>query len=176
MTNANSLSISLRSLLLAWLSLALFPVVGAGAKEPAKPASEYFAIQLGDKVVRMQLAVLPQEMERGLMFRKTLKPDEGMLFVYPKPQGLGFWMRNTPLPLDIGFFDAEGRLREIYPLYPHDETTVKSKGENLQYALEVNQGWFRNEKVSPGARLDLKALSRALLERGFDPTKFGLQP
>ena len=99
MTNANSLSISLRSLLLAWLSLALFPVVGAGAKEPAKPASEYFAIHLGDKVVRMQLAVLPHEMERGLMFRKTLKPDEGMLFVYPKPQGLGFWMRNTPLAL-----------------------------------------------------------------------------
>ncbi len=84
-TNANSLSISHRSLLFAWLGLVLFPVMSAWAKEPAKPASEYFAIQLGEKVVRMQLAVLPQEMARGLMFRKSLKPDEGMLFVYGKP-------------------------------------------------------------------------------------------
>lgn len=156
----------------------LFLVVGSwgGAADAAKPSSEYFPIQVGDKVVRMQLAVNSHEMERGLMFRKSMKPDEGMLFVYGRPQGLGFWMRNTSLPLDIGFFDADGRLREVYPLYPFDETTVKSKSESLQFALEVNQGWFRSNQVTPGARIDFKALRQALTARGFDPAKFGLRP
>ncbi|MBL9207898.1 MAG: DUF192 domain-containing protein [Opitutaceae bacterium] len=156
----------------------LFLVVGSwgGATDAVKPASEYFPIQVGDKVVRMQLAVNSHEMERGLMFRKSMKSDEGMLFVYGRPQGLGFWMRNTSLPLDIGFFDADGRLREVYPLYPFDETTVKSKSESLQFALEVNQGWFRSNRVTPGARIDFKALQQALAARGFDPAKFGLRP
>ena len=124
----------------------------------------------------MQVAALPPELEHGLMERRDLGRDEGMLFVFRTPQTLSFWMRNTPTPLDLGYFTPSGELAEIYPLYPFDEVPVKSRGDRLQFALEMNQGWFRERGVKPGARLDLKAVAAALKERGLDPSRFGLAP
>ncbi|MBS0662690.1 MAG: DUF192 domain-containing protein [Verrucomicrobia bacterium] len=123
----------------------------------------------------MQVAVLPTEMERGLMGRRDLGPDQGMIFVYQQPQVMAFWMHNTPTPLDIGFFLPSGELAEIYPLLPFDERTVRSRGDTLQFALEMNQNWFHGQGLRPGAKLDLKALAAALRARDFDPRKFGLE-
>lgn len=135
---------------------------------------DHFEIKVGDRTVHMQLAVLEAEMQRGLMERTDLGADEGMLFVYLRPQRMSFWMHNTPTPLDIGFFDAAGELREIYPLHPFDEKPMASRGTQLQFALEVNQGWFQANGVRPGARLDLKAVAAALKARDFEPRRFGL--
>lgn len=146
----------------------------AAAAAASKTVADFFPIRVGDRTVRMQLAVRPDEMQRGLMGRKDLGRDDGMIFVYEKPQRLSFWMRNTPTPLDIGFFGAGGALEEVYPLHPFDETSVGSRSEALQYALEMNQGWYARNDVKPGAKLDLKALAAALKERGFDPKRFGL--
>jgi uncharacterized protein len=147
-----------------------------GADQPVAPktVADYFPIKVGERTVRMQLAVLSAEQQQGLMFRRDLGPDDGMLFPYRTPQVMSFWMRNTPTPLDIGFFDADGVLREIYPMYPHDETTVRSRGERLKYALEMNQGWYRDHGVRPGATLDVAAFAAALKARGFDPATYGL--
>jgi uncharacterized protein len=139
-----------------------------------KTVADYFPIKVGDRTVRMQLAVHPAEMQRGLMERRDLGRDDGMIFIYEKPQRMSFWMRNTPTPLDIGFFSREGVLEEVYPLYPFDETSVSSRGDRLQFALETNQGWFRENGIKPGAQLDLKALVAALKARGFKPQRFGL--
>jgi uncharacterized protein len=139
-----------------------------------KSVADYFPIRVGEKTIRMQLAVRDAEMQRGLMERRDLGRDEGMIFIYARPQGLSFWMRNTPTPLDIGFFDASGTLKEVYPLHPFDETPVKSRSETLQFGLEMNQGWYRQNGVAPGAKLDLKALAEALKARGFEPKQFGL--
>lgn len=146
----------------------------AGAPKGNRTVSDFFPISVGGRTVRMQLAVRPAEMQRGLMERRDLGRDDGMLFIYDKPQAMQFWMRNTPTPLDIGFFSPEGRLEEIYPLHPYDEKTVGSRGNRLQFALEVNQGWYRENGVKPGATLDLKALAEALKARGFDPRRLGL--
>jgi uncharacterized membrane protein (UPF0127 family) len=170
----------------AWLTtvfvgvaLAAFTVAGCKRDTEStavpKTVADYFAIKVGDKVVRMQLAVREDEMMRGLMERTNLGRDEGMLFVYAHPQRMSFWMRNTPTPLDIGFFDASGNLQEIYPMYPFDETSVSSHGTGLSFALEMNQGWFRENAVRPGAKLDLTALAAALKARGFEPFRFGLE-
>jgi uncharacterized membrane protein (UPF0127 family) len=83
-------------------------------------------------------------------------------------------MRNTPTPLDIGFFRADGSLAEVYPLHPFDETRVASRAEDLQFAVELNQGWFRANGVRPGSRLDLDAVRAALRARGFEPRRYGL--
>jgi uncharacterized membrane protein (UPF0127 family) len=139
-----------------------------------KTVADFFPIKVGDKTVRMQLAVHAAEMQRGLMGRRDLGRDDGMLFVYDKPQQMNFWMRNTPTALDIGFFTREGVLEEVYPLFPFDEKTVGSRSDRLQFALEVNQGWFKENGIRPGDKLDLKALAAALKERGLDPRKFGL--
>ena len=132
-----------------------------------KTVADFFDIRVGDKPVRMQLAVRQDEMERGLMERRDLGENDGMLFVYDGPQQMSFWMRNTPTPLDIGFFNASGVLQEIYPLHPFDETSVKSRSDQLQFALETNQGWYHRNSIKPGAQLDLAALATALKARGF---------
>jgi len=161
--------------------MTLLMVTGCGRSDAPqsqaaeKPVTEFFVIQVGDKPVRMQLAVKPREMERGLMERRDLKADEGMLFVYPGTQQMSFWMRNTPTPLDIGFFTADGALREIYPLHPFDERPVSSRSNELKFALEMNQGWFAKNEVKPGAKMDLKALADALRARGFEPWEYGVR-
>ena len=147
---------------------------GAATAAAPKTVMDDFPIKVGDRTVRMQLAVLPAEMQRGLMERRDLGPDDGMIFVYDKPQQMSFWMRNTPTPLDIGFFTSDGRLVEIHPLHPFDEKTVNSHSRELRFALEMNQGWYRAGGIKPGAKLDLKALAAALTARGFKPARFGL--
>lgn len=139
----------------------------------SKTVADFFPVKIAGKTLRMQVAVNPPEMQRGLMGRKDLGPDDAMIFVYAKPQQLSFWMRNTPTPLDIGFFNASGILEEVYPLYPFNENAVPSRSSRLQLAVETNQNWYRENGIKPGAQIDLKALSAALRARGFDPRRFG---
>ncbi len=153
---------------------------GCGQSEPAevvtpKTVADYFEIRVGERPVQMQLALQQSEMQHGLMARLELAPDSGMLFVYLKPQRMSFWMRNTPLPLDIGFFGSDGRLREIYQLHPFDETPVSTRGNKLQFALEMNQGWFKANDIRPGDQLDLAQLKSALQERDYRSEQFGLE-
>lgn len=154
----------------------VFAGCGADANKSAEPKSvdDRFAIKVGDHTVQMQLAVRAEETQRGLMFRKSMKEDEGMVFVFERPQVQSFWMRNTEIPLDIAFFDADGTLKEFYPAYPHDETPVASRGRR-QFVLEMNQGWFSRAGVKPGVQMDLHALADALRARGFKPEAFGLR-
>jgi len=157
-----------------WLALAL---AGCGAAEPEPPpvpktVNDWFPITVGDVTIDMQLAVTSAEMQRGLMGRTDLGPQEGMLFVYRGRTQMSFWMRNTPTPLDIAFFTSDGVLREIYKLHPHDERPVRSRRDDLQYALEVVQGGFARLGIKPGDQLDLAAVAQGLQDRGFNPGSF----
>ena len=138
-------------------------------------SDSYFEIGLGERIISVQLAVSPSEMERGLMFRKSLDPNQGMLFVYRDARQRSFWMRNTSIPLDIGFFSREGILREVYPLYPFDESSTASRSKEIQLAIEMNQEWFAMNGVPTGAKIDLEALTNALKQRGFDSDAFKFQ-
>ena len=91
----------------------------APAASAPKTVADYFPIKVGDKTVRMQLAVRNDEMQRGLMERRDLGRDDGMIFVYEKPQQMGFWMHNTPTALDIGFFGSNGVLERAFAT-PHE--------------------------------------------------------
>lgn len=173
MENANPLS----RLILAALVLGLAACRERPPEAPAAPktVADHFDMGVGGRTVHVQLAVLPVELERGLMGRRDLGPDDGMIFVFAEPQRLSFWMHDTPTPLDVGFFTPYGELAEVYPMFPYDERSVSSRGSGLRFALEVNQGWFASRQVRPGARLDTRALAAALRARGFDPGKFGVR-
>ncbi len=151
-------------------------LTGCGGKDEAatvpKTAEDWFAIKVGGAVIDMQVAVRSAEMERGLMGRRDLRDDQGMLFVYRSAQPLSFWMRNTPTPLDLGFFTSDGVLREVYPLHPFDETPVKSRRDDVQFALELKRGGFAQHGIKVGARLDTAALAAALEARGFTVRQF----
>lgn len=162
----------------AFVLLALLAACGgsdAGKNAEPRTVDDRFTIRVGGRPVQLQVAALPAELQKGLMFRQTMGADEGMLFVFAEPQPQSFWMRNTTLPLDIGYFDAAGELKEIYPLYPLDERPVPSRSRGIQFCLEMNQGWFKQADVKPGARLDLKAVAAALHARGLKPAAAGLR-
>ena len=150
---------------------------GADAAKNARPRTvdDRFPIKVGDRVVQMQIAAQVEEMQKGLMFRQSMGADEGMLFIYPAPTQMGFWMRNCEFIQNIGFFDAGGVLKETYEMYPHDERTVSSHAHDLQFALEMNQGWYERNGLKPGAKLDLRAVAEALKARGFKPEAWGLR-
>ena len=111
-------------------------------------------LSFGHAEVAVELAIDPHTQAKGLMYRDSLPENQGMLFVFERPKQMSFWMRNTHIPLDIGYFTADGILREIYPLYPHDETSRRSIRSNLLFALEVNQGWYEKHGVKPGDKFD----------------------
>ena len=129
----------------------------------------YFPIKVGSIELELQLAIDPNEQARGLMHREALAPRHGMLFVFTMPKERGFWMRNTLIPLDLGYFNARGSLLEIHRLYPHDEKIVRSISKNIQFALELEQGQMKAIGIQPGDQLDLAALADALSARGIDP-------
>ena len=145
-----------------WLSLvllantALWPAfleVRADQGAPADAQSALIAVRVGDAVIRVEIADDPESHLRGLMGRETLAPDTGMLFVYPRAQPLAFWMKNTPLDLDIGFFDSQGRLLNIEAMIAYDEVTRHRSQGPARYALETPRDWFSRNAIQPGARL-----------------------
>ena len=102
-------------------------------------AGALLTLKMGEKTFNLELATTPAQRQRGLMFRDSLPQDGGTIFVFDEPEVLSFWMRNTRIPLDIAYIDSEGRILDILPLEPFNETPVPSSGLAL-YAIEVNRG------------------------------------
>lgn len=116
----------------------------------------YFPLSIDQKEFFVQIAIDPKEHRQGLMFRNSLDENHGMLFAFSYPKQVAFWMKNVPIPLDIGYFDSNGRLIEIHSLYPNDETQIVSKSHSIQYTLEMNKGWYHENKISTGKYIDLE--------------------
>ncbi len=85
----------------------------------------------------------------GLMFRREMAWDDGMLFVFPDSDQRYFWMKNTLIPLSIAFMDNQGMILNILEMPPQTEQTFPSAGP-ARFALEMNAGWFTKEGVKPG--------------------------
>ena len=139
---------SRRALLLAFV-LAL---AGCGdGTAPAVPGAQLPVgwLTVGGHRITVELARHPEERSRGLMFRGSLPPDHGMLFLFERDEVQGFWMRNTTIPLSIAYADAHGKIVRIADLEPLDERPVTSIAP-ARYALEMNRGWFAAHGVVAG--------------------------
>ncbi|MGZ0709222.1 DUF192 domain-containing protein [Coraliomargarita sp. W4R53] len=132
---------------------------------PSANSQTYFPISIGDSELQLQLALNSAEQQKGLMYRDSLAVGHGMLFLFDQPDKRSFWMHNTRIPLDIGYFDASGRLQEVHKLFPYDETSVPSNSREVLIAVETNRGWYAAHNISPGARIDIDALQTALKQR-----------
>lgn len=132
-------------------------------------AESFWEIPVDAATLTLELALGEEEMARGLMFREELQPGSGMLFLYPQPRQLSFWMRNTPLPLDIAFFDVTGTIREIHRLYPFDETPVRSASDAIVGAIEMKRGEFARLGLGVGSRIDAPVLEKAIRQSGRNP-------
>jgi hypothetical protein len=111
------------------------------------------ALTVNGHRITAEVAATSEQRATGLMNRFSLQPDHGMLFVFERPEPLGFWMKNTFIPLSIAFLDAEGRILNIDDMAPQTETTHRSRGPGL-YALEMRKGWFLERGIKAGDRVD----------------------
>jgi uncharacterized membrane protein (UPF0127 family) len=118
--------------------------------------NEKIYLKIQKRVLLVEIADTPAKRSTGLMYRKSLGKNEGMLFVYPEEDFLSFWMKNTFIPLSIGFFDKNGVLLETYDMRPNQTLETYESRKKAIYALEVNQGWFRENGIAPGAVLILE--------------------
>jgi uncharacterized membrane protein (UPF0127 family) len=123
----------------------------------AKPSSRLDTVEIltmrGRVKFTVELAVTKAEQERGLMFRKALAPDRGMLFPYKPPQRAAFWMKNTLIPLDIIYIAPDGRVLSIARnAVPRDLTPIPSGGV-IGGVLEIAGGRAAQLGILPGDRV-----------------------
>ena len=106
----------------------------------------------GMHVVTAEVAANEAARMKGLMFRESLEPNHGMLFVFEQPNVQCFWMKNTVLPLSIAFIRADGVITNLADMAPMTEASHCST-EPVRYTLEMEQGWFTKHGVSAGKQL-----------------------
>lgn len=112
----------------------------------------------------VELAANPKDQERGLMYRKQLPPDEGMLFIFDSEEKRTFWMKNTYVALDIVFLDRSGTVVAIAPsAKPLDETLIPSNVP-AQYVLEINAGLAQQQGIKIGSQLIFRNIPTAGLD------------
>lgn len=130
----------------------------AWAKEPAKGlrTTPLKKILVGKTPLWVEVAETLEKQERGLMFRRSMPENEGMLFVYKEPIEMSFWMRNTFIPLDIAFIGADGLILNIHQAHPLDESVLYRSAGSAKYVIETNQGWFARHGLGPGDKVTLR--------------------
>lgn len=107
-----------------------------------------------------QLALTPEQQSIGLMYRKEMPQNEGMLFVFPNPSQQCFWMKNTVLPLTAAFVADDGTIVNLADMKPQT-TNSHCSTKPVRYVLEMNQGWFAKKGVKAGAKLSGQPFTEA---------------
>ena len=134
----------------------------------------FFDFKIGDVPIKVETAVLPEERSRGLMFRESIALNGGMLFVFEKGTSQRFWMKNTRIPLDIGYLSPSGVLLEIHKAKPFDTSGVPSKSNDIKFVLELNADAYRKLGISIGSRISLKRVFEIIEYRGLNPSDYNL--
>lgn len=109
--------------------------------------------------IAAEVAQSPGERQIGLMYRRSMPSNDGMLFVFEDAQVHCFWMKNTLLPLSIAFLADDGRIVNIEDMAPNTEESHCPK-QKVRYALEMNQGWFAKRGFKSGMRLEGEPFGR----------------
>ena len=104
--------------------------------------------------LRIEIADTPHKQQQGLMFRKKLEDDAGMLFKFNNPQKLKFWGVNTYIPLDIAFISPNNTISKISHIKPLSNKIVYSD-EDCHIAIEANLDYFKKNKIKIGDKIDL---------------------
>ena len=124
----------------------------AAAQEPQTDLPRV-RLSAGMYQIDAQVAHTPAQRMIGLMFRKEMPQQEGMLFVFDQPSEQCFWMKNTLLPLSAAFIDDNGTVVNVEEMKPQTLDSHCS-AKPVRYVLEMNQGWFAKKGIKPGAKLN----------------------
>ena len=133
------------------------PLAPAPGTPPAgfKQFGQFPSVELniGTNLIHAEVAANDADREQGLMYRKSLGPNAGMLFVFDDVAGHCFWMKNTLIPLSIAFIGDNGVITDI------DEMAAETENNHcptraIRYALEMDKGWFTKHGIKPGMQVD----------------------
>ena len=130
----------------AWIFAAFFSCVQAQQIFPTT------TLTIGVHLIKAEVAVSDEQRAQGLMFREKMAPNEGMVFRFPEPRPICMWMKNTLLPLSVAFIDDHGRIVNIEDMQPQTLNAHCAK-KPARFALEMNQGWFKQKNIRPGLQL-----------------------
>ena len=115
-------------------------------------------LRLGDpaddtaaSLLHLEIAITVEERERGLMGRTSLPVGSGMIFVFDHPQTVYFWMKDTPIPLDMVFLSSDGKVVGTHENAVPEDRTVISSPAGVQYVIEVAGGAARRLGLLPGS-------------------------
>lgn len=137
---------------------ACHPAPSTDASPPPTHAPEILTIQTakGPVQLHVELAITDDEQQRGLMNRTSLAPSSGMAFLFGAPTTVGFWMKDTLIPLSIAFWDDQGRVVAIDEMTPCTMDPCQTYGPDTPYrgAVEANAGFFASHGVAPGDTID----------------------
>lgn len=136
---------------LAAFALALACIAPAIAQGP-QPVLPTIKLSAGIHLITAEVAASDPSRVRGLMFRESLAPNHGMLFVFDHKAIHCMWMRNTLIPLSVAFVDDDGAIVNIEDMAPRTETSHCAR-RPVRFALEMEKGWFAKRGIGPGARL-----------------------
>jgi len=130
---------------LAWL-------LATGAARAQQPPLPKVQLGAGMHAIRAEVADSMDTRMQGLMLRKAMAANDGMLFVFEDTSRQCMWMKNTLIPLSVAFLDEAGTIVTVLEMQPHDETS-RCATQPARYALEMNKGWFTQRGIKPGAKL-----------------------
>jgi uncharacterized membrane protein (UPF0127 family) len=119
------------------------------AQQPPLPATD---LTIGMHRIRAEVANDTGSRMQGLMFRKAMAQNAGMVFVFEENAPHCMWMKNTFLPLSVAFIDEQGAIINIADMQPQNEQS-HCAAKPARYALEMNQGWFAQRGIKAGAKL-----------------------
>ena len=152
-----SVRLSLQARPIHWISRAagaLCLLLGLAAQAQDTPQMNLPRVTLGAGMylIQAQVAVTPQQQEIGLMFRREMPTNEGMLFVFEDNSVKCFWMKNTILPLTAAFVEDDGTIANLADMQPQT-TNSHCSARPVRYVLEMNQGWFARRGIKAGQRM-----------------------
>lgn len=122
-----------------------------GAPAPATTGTR--TLSVAGRTLALELALDTPTRAQGLMYRTSLAPDAGMLFLFPRAEPRTFWMRNTRIPLDIAFLEDDGTIINVRSAPPMVERPGFTSLRPCRVVLEMNQGWFEAAGLVPGDRV-----------------------
>lgn len=134
-------------------SLLLLLLTGCEA-DAVKSGLQTVKMEIGNKTFTLEVADREETRAHGLMRRDSMPAGHGMIFVFKQEAPLGFWMKNTRIPLDILYLDAKGKVVSVKQMRPYDMNTTPSDGP-AQYAIELNHGTAEKVGVTAGAVLKI---------------------
>jgi uncharacterized membrane protein (UPF0127 family) len=130
----------------------LFILNPAGAQDSAQLNLPRTQLAAGMFLIDAQLATTPDERSTGLMYRREMPQNEGMLFIFEQPSTQCFWMKNTLLPLTAAFVANDGTIVNLVDMKPQT-TDSHCSIKPVRFVLEMNQGWFAKKGIKAGFRL-----------------------